>query len=345
MEKPVVAVVILNYNGKKLLQQFIPSVLAHSQNASVYVIDNASTDDSVSFLEREFPQVKIIINRENSGFAEGYNIGLNQIAADYFILINSDVEVTGNWIAPVIELMESDKTIAACQPKILSFTNKSEFEYAGASGGFVDKYGYAFCRGRIFNEIENDNGQYNNIEEIFWATGACLFVRASVYGKLRGFDNKYFAHMEEIDLCWRMKNIGYKIMVVPSSVVYHLGGRTLNKISPHKTFLNFRNNLITITKNYPNASWILVIFARLFLDGVAGFKFLTEGRPLHTLAVIRAHFAYYFFLPRTLSKRKKMRSREEYCGSFNKIYDGNIVVDHFLRKIKTFSSLDKSRFN
>lgn len=345
MDNPVVAVVILNYNGKKLLQQFIPSVIKHSKNTPVYVVDNASTDDSVSFLQNEFPQVKIICHKENLGFAGGYNDGLKQIAADYFILINSDVEVTENWISPVISLMESDKTIAACQLKILSYTNKDEFEYAGACGGFIDKFGYPFCRGRIFNELEKDTGQYNNTQEIFWATGACMFVRGSIFGELQGFDNSFFAHMEEVDLCWRMKNIGYKIMVVPSSTVYHLGGGTLNKVSPRKTFLNFRNSLITLTKNYPNFNWFFVLLARLFLDGMAGLKFFLEGKPLHTLAVARAHFAFYVLVPTTLRKRTKIKSHKNYCGSFNHIYNGNIVTDYFIRKIKTFSQLDKNRFS
>ncbi|MGZ3863859.1 MAG: glycosyltransferase family 2 protein [Bacteroidia bacterium] len=344
MIKPVVAVVILNYNGKKLLQQYLPSVISNSQNASVYVVDNASTDDSVSFLEKEFPSVKIITNRENLGFAEGYNIGLNQIVADYFVLLNSDVEVTPGWLVPVINLMETDKTIAACQPKILSYNNKDEFEYAGACGGFIDKYGYPFCRGRIFNELEKDSGQYNDAMEIFWATGACMFVRAGVYNELRGFDNKYFAHMEEVDLCWRMKNLGHKIMVVPSSVVYHLGGGTLNKISPKKTFLNFRNNLITITKNYPSAFWIWVIIVRLVLDGVAGIKFLTEGKPRHTLAIVYAHFAYYFHLIRSVTKRNKMKKRPGYKPGVSGMYNESIVKVHYLKKVKAFSQLDRNNF-
>jgi GT2 family glycosyltransferase len=344
MSKPVVAVVILNYNGKSLLQQFLPSVIKHSGDARVYVIDNASRDDSIPFVEKEYPQIKIIEHRENFGFAEGYNNGIKQIIADYVILLNSDVEVTENWIAPIISLMEQDKTIAACQPKILSYTSKDEFEYAGASGGFIDKYGYPFCRGRIFNSHEKDNGQYNNTEEIFWATGACMFVRSEIFSELWGFDSKFFAHMEEVDLCWRMKNLGYKIMAVPSSVVYHVGGGTLNKVSPRKTYLNFRNNLLTITKNYPDFNWVFVILARLFLDGVAGLKFLAEGKPMHTLAIVRAHFTYYVFLPRALGKRMKMKADKRYCGNFKQVYKGNIVIEHFLRKIKTFSQLDKNRF-
>ena len=345
MSRPVVAVVVLNYNGRKLLEQFIPTIIKYSHQANIYVVDNASTDDSVSFLEKEFPLVKVITLRENLGFAQGYNLGTKQINADYFVLINSDVEVTENWIAPVIDLMEGDKSIAAAQPKILAYNNKDEFEYAGACGGFIDKYGYPFCRGRIFDAIEKDKGQYDEAQEIFWATGACMFVRGEVFNDLRGFDNKYFAHMEEIDLCWRMKNIGHKIMVVPRSVVFHVGGGTLNKISPQKTYLNFRNNLMTITKNYPNIGWIWIILCRLFLDGIAGIKFLTEGKPRHTVAILHAHFAYYFFLPRVLGKRYKMRSNKDHTGSFKLIYKGSLILDFYMRKIKTFSGLDKDRFN
>lgn len=345
MHKPLVAVVVLNYNGKKLLQQFLPSVIANSGDATIYVADNFSTDDSVSFLKTEFPGVKTIALERNHGFAQGYNEALKQIAADYFILVNSDIEVTPNWIEPIIDLMEKDRSVSACQPKLLSYTAKDEFEYAGACGGFIDKYGYPFCRGRIFDSLEKDTGQYNNTEEIFWATGACMFVRASVFNELKGFDGNYFAHMEEIDLCWRMKNLGHKIMAVPASVVYHVGGGTLNKVSPHKTFLNFRNNLITITKNYPNGNWFFIVGARLKLDGIAGVKFLFEGKPLHTWAIVRAHFAYYFSVPRILKERKEFKKNKNYKPSFSKIYKGNMVVEYYLRKLKTFSQLDKSKFN
>ena len=345
MSKPLVAVVILNFNGKKLLQQFIPSIIQHSEDAQIYLADNASTDDSVLFIKKEFPQVNCIELENNYGFAQGYNEALKKVKADYFILINSDVEVTQNWIEPVIKLLEGDKTIAACQPKILSYSQRDSFEYAGACGGFIDKYGYPFCRGRIFNELEKDTGQYNDLREVFWATGACLFVRAAVFNELGGFDGKYFAHMEEIDLCWRMKNTGHKIMAVPSSVVYHLGGGTLHKLSPRKTFLNFRNNLITLTKNYPTGNWFFILLARLFLDGVAGIKFMLEGRPLHTWAVTRAHFAYYFSLGKTLAQRKEIKSRPDYKPSLKQIYNGNTVVEFYLKKIKVFSGLTKEKFS
>ncbi|MEO8759865.1 MAG: glycosyltransferase family 2 protein, partial [Bacteroidia bacterium] len=267
MYNPKIAVVILNFNGKKLLQKFLPSVIDNSKLATIYVADNASTDDSISFLKTDFPQVKIIELIQNYGFAKGYNEALKRVDADYFILVNSDVEVTPNWIEPIINLMETDKAIAAAQPKIVSYNTKDEFEYAGACGGFIDKYGYPFCRGRIFDTIEKDTNQYNNPIEIFWATGACMFVRAQVFNELKGFDGFYFAHMEEIDLCWRIKNTGHKIMVVPGSVVYHVGGGTLNKLSPQKTFLNFRNSLLSLTKNNTSGNLFFKILVRLNLDG------------------------------------------------------------------------------
>lgn len=344
MTRPSVAVIILNYNGKALLQQFLPSVMKHSQGADIYVADNASTDDSVQFLQKEFPQVKLITMQSNAGFAGGYNIALEKVEAEYFALVNSDVEVTESWIDPVIALMEQDRDIAACQPKLLAYQQKDTFEYAGACGGFIDKYSYPFCRGRIFNELEKDHAQYNDAREIFWATGACMFVRASVYKELGGFDADYFAHMEEIDLCWRMKNIGHKVFVVPSSVVYHLGGGTLNAISPRKTYLNFKNNLITFTKNYPGARWLWILVLRLFLDGVAGIKFLLEGRLLHTWAVLRAHWSYYFTLPATLRKRREMKSRKNFHASLSGMYWGNIVSCFYLGKIKSFEKLAKEKF-
>jgi len=345
MAEPIVAVVILNYNGKKLLPEFLPSVLANSSGARIYLADNASTDDSLEFVKKEFPTVNCIALKSNLGFTGGYNEALKQIKADYFVLLNSDVEVTANWLGPVISLMEKDRTVAACQPKVLSYKEKDTFEYAGACGGFIDKYGYPFCRGRVFNELEKDKGQYNDAREVFWATGACMFVRAAVYNELGGFDDSYFAHMEEIDLCWRMKNTGHKIMVVPASVVYHLGGGTLHKINPRKTYLNFRNNLVTLTKNYPNRFWLDVLVVRFLLDGIAGIKFLLEGKLLHTLAVIRAHFAFYFKIPATLQKRKAMRARKNYNPSTSCIYDGNIVRAFYLKKIKTFAGLKKEDLN
>lgn len=344
MNVPVVAVVILNFNGKSFLEKFLPKVLEHSAGHKIYVADNASTDDSVSFLKNNFPQVTIIINVENSGYAKGYNTALKQIDADYYVLLNSDVEVTRNWIEPVIDLMQKDLKIAACQPKLLDFNNREVFEYAGASGGYIDTYGYPFCRGRIFNALEKDNGQYNNATEVFWATGACLFVNTKAFWQVGGFDADYFAHMEEIDLCWRLKNIGYSIYVQPASVIYHVGGGTLNKLSSRKTFLNFRNNLITLTKNHSSSFLFVKIFYRLILDAIAAMKFLFAGQANHFWAVIRSHFAYYYLLHETLSKRKNLKQQPcfKFCRSF--VYKGNIVFEHFLSGKKTFTDLKKDDF-
>jgi len=344
MQNPNIAVVILNFNGKKLLQKFLPTVLENSKAATVYVADNASIDDSVSFLKNEFPQVKRIELTENHGFAKGYNEALKQVSADYFVLLNSDVEVAPAWIEPVINLMETDKSIAAAQPKILAYHTKDEFEYAGACGGFIDKYGYPFCRGRIFDTLEKDTGQYNEPIEVFWATGACMFVKASVFNELKGFDDFYFAHMEEIDLCWRIKNTGHKIMAIPQSVVYHVGGGTLNKLSPQKTFLNFRNSLLSLTKNNTSGILFFKILMRLTLDGVAGIKFFVEGNSKHTWAIIRAHFSFYGNLGRTLQLRKEIKESKNYKPSDKQVYQGSIVFDYYLKKKKYFSTLKKNLF-
>jgi GT2 family glycosyltransferase len=336
MSLPKVAVVILNWNGKDFLQKFLPNVLNHSPEGSVYVADNASTDDSINLLKEKFPEVKIVINDSNGGFAKGYNDALKKIEAEYYVLLNSDVEVAENWIEPIIKLMDIDRSIAACQPKILDYNNKNKFEYAGAAGGFIDKYGYPFCRGRIFNDIEEDRNQYNDIREIFWATGACMFVRASVYHNLQGFDEDYFAHMEEIDLCWRMKNTGHKIFVVPSSVVYHVGGGTLNKVNPRKTFLNFRNNLTTLVKNDQSGFLFFKFCYRLMLDGVAGIVFVLKGELSHCIAIIKAHFSVYGSLGKTLKKRKEFKTRPNFTPTKTQILNNNIVFLHQIKKVKKF---------
>lgn len=339
MSLPKLAVVILNWNGKDFLQKFLPSVLTHSPEGSVYVADNASTDDSIILLKEKFPSVKIVINESNGGFAKGYNDALKKIDAEYYVLLNSDVEVTNNWIDPIIKLMDLDRSIAACQPKILDYNNKTKFEYAGASGGFIDKYAYPFCRGRIFSELEEDNNQYNDIKEIFWATGACMFVRASVYHNLQGFDEDYFAHMEEIDLCWRMKNTGHKIFSVPTSVVYHVGGGTLNKVNPRKTFLNFRNNLVTLLKNDQSGFLFFKFWYRLMLDGIAGIVFVFKGELKHCIAIIKAHFAVYASLGKTLTKRKEFKKRTNFSPSTKQILNNNIVYLHQIKKVKTFLNI------
>lgn len=335
------AVVILNYNGKKLLETFLPGVLALSVPHSVYVADNASTDDSVEFLKTNFPQVKLILNKKNWGYAGGYNEALKDVKEDYCMLLNNDVEVTSGWLEPLIKLMDSDPMIAACQPKMLSYSNKDEFEYAGGSGGFIDKYGYPFCRGRIFDHLEKDRGQYNSQLEIFWASGACLFIRTELFKKMNGFDADFFAHMEEIDLCWRLKNKGYKIYAEPASVIFHLGGGTLNKISSNKTYLNFRNNLITLTKNHPAGFLWLKILYRLTLDGIAGIKFLLQGQFSHLIAVLHAHGSYYASLSSTLKKRKEQLNDGAKL-SLSQVYNGNMVFENFLRGKKKFSDLDKN---
>lgn len=339
MQSSKVAVVILNWNGKSFLEKFLPTVIKFSPNAQVIVADNQSSDDSVDFLKKEFPQVSIILNPSNDGFAKGYNIALKQVQAQYYVLLNSDVEVTDNWINPIIELMDSNPKIAACQPKILDYTHKTKFEYAGAAGGYIDKYGYPFCRGRLFNVLEEDKGQYNSTKEVFWATGACMFVRAEAFWKVGGFDDDYFAHMEEIDVCWRMKNIGYQIYVEPQSTIYHVGGGTLNKLSPRKTFLNFRNNLMTLTKNASPRFLFFKIIYRMILDGVAAFKFLFEGNGSHFFAVIKAHFSFYKHLPSTLKKRDHMRLMDNFKDATTGVYENNIVYTHFVKGVKNYSEL------
>jgi len=336
-----VAVVILNWNGKKFLDDFLPGVIKHSKaDAEVIVADNDSTDGSVDFLKDKFPEVKIIQNDTNGGFAKGYNDALKRVDAKYYVLLNSDIEVTENWINPVIELMESDENMVACQPKLLSYYEQEKFEYAGAAGGFIDKFGYPFCRGRIFQTLEIDNGQYNDAVEIFWATGACLFVRADVYHKLGGLDERFFAHMEEIDFCWRAKNHGYRIMYCPGSSVYHVGGGTLPKQSSRKTYLNMRNNNIMLFKNLPASRLLPVFVSRLILDGVAALKFLVDGGLKDMWAVVRAHWRFFSMIPQLIIDRKSLKQ-----GRVSKIYRKNLVYDYFLKGKKTFNDLDPKQFS
>ncbi|MDT7832185.1 glycosyltransferase family 2 protein [Flavobacteriaceae bacterium S356] len=307
------AIVILNWNGEKLLEQFLPSIVMYSaQEADIYVADNASTDNSINYIKEYFPAVQIIQNTENGGYAKGYNDALQEIDAEILCLINSDVEVTQNWISPVIDVFEKDAETAIIQPKILDYKNKSHFEYAGAGGGFIDLYGYPYCRGRVFNALEEDRGQFDDISEIFWASGACFFIRSSVFKKLDGFDEDYFAHQEEIDLCWRVQNEGYTIKYVGTSAVYHVGGATLQESNPRKTFLNFRNSLLNVVKNVPKEWFLFVVFSRLILDGIAGFKFLIELRPIHTWAILKAHLSFYKNFYRFLKKRKKLQKKSTY---------------------------------
>ncbi len=287
------AIVILNWNGVKLLRQFLPSVLSYSEDAAIYVIDNASTDESVSVLETEFPAVHIIQNKENYGFAQGYNEGLKTIDADYYCLLNSDVEVTKDWLKPIENLLDTHPEIAAIQPKILDYNNRNKFEYAGAGGGFMDNYGYPFCRGRVFWTLEEDLGQYNDVIECFWASGACLFIRKADFIAQQGFDEDFFAHMEEIDLCWRLKNNGRKIYYCGLSTVYHVGGGTLQKNNPKKTYLNFRNSLYMYLKNLPKKQLFPLIFKRLCLDGMSAIVFLFYEGIGHLWAIFMSHMHFY----------------------------------------------------
>lgn len=336
-----IAVVILNYNGKKFLEKFLPVVLSYSTDmAEVIVADNCSTDDSVDFMKQNFPDVRLIINESNGGFSTGYNMALRQVDTEYYVLLNSDIEVTPNWIEPVIALMDSDRSIAACQPKLLSYHNRDKFEYAGAAGGYIDKYGYPFCRGRVFQNLETDEGQYDDVKEVFWATGACMFVRAELYHKYGGLDDSFFAHMEEIDFCWRMKNLDYKIMYCPDSTVYHIGGGTLPKSSARKTYLNFRNNLSLLMKNLPDGTALGIIFYRILLDWIAGLKFMFEGSIADLFAVVRAHFSFYRHLPRLIRCRKTLKHK-----NVSMIYKKNIVFKHFLEKKKKFSELNAEDFS
>jgi GT2 family glycosyltransferase len=335
-QKIKTAVVVLNWNGKAWLEKFLANLVKHSQESTVFVADNASTDDSVDFVKSNFPSVKIIINASNGGYAKGYNDALKQIDAEYFVLINSDIEVTEDWLSPIIDLMDSDKKIAACQPKLLDYKNKAKFEYAGASGGFIDNLGYPFCRGRIFDDIEQDNGQYNDAIEVFWATGACLFVRSTSFNEVGCLDEDFFAHQEEIDLCWRLKNKGYKIMVQPKSVVYHVGGGTLNAGSPFKTHLNFRNNLFMLFKNLPTFSLFTTIPTRLLLDGVAALTFLNKPKGLkHVLAIAKAHFTFYFEIPKLIAKRQKINQKNNLIGKV----DWSILLRNKIKGIKRFFEL------
>ncbi|MGB0892644.1 MAG: glycosyltransferase family 2 protein [Flavobacteriaceae bacterium] len=315
------AIVILNWNGKKLLEQFLPSVVNFSKNqAEVYVADNASTDDSINFIKANYPSVKIIQNKVNGGYSKGYNDALQHIDADIYCLLNSDIEVTENWLTPILKVFKNEENTAIIQPKLLDFKEKTKFEYAGAAGGFVDNYGYPYCRGRIFNDLETDNGQFNDTSDIFWASGACLFIRSKVYHQLDGLDEDYFAHQEEIDLCWRAKNEGFDVKYVGTSTVFHVGGATLQETNPHKTYLNFRNSLFNLVKNTPSNITFKVIFIRLILDGIAGVKFLFELKPKHTFAIIKAHFSFYGNLSKNLKKRKSLKQKSDYYKHKNSIW-------------------------
>jgi len=339
---PKIAVVILNWNGIKHLGEFLPSVLASTwPDLDIIVGDNGSTDGSVEFLQQNFPSVQIIQNDKNYGFTGGYNRVLEKVDADYFILLNSDVEVHNGWIEPVIDLMETDPLVAAAVPKIKSFAQKNYYEHAGAAGGFIDVFGYPFCRGRMFYEIEEDNGQYEQSGEVFWASGAAMFVKKQYWVEAGGFDDRFFAHMEEIDLCWRLKNMGYKIMYCAESEVYHVGGGTLNTENPFKTFLNFRNNLLLLKNNLSVWRAIFIIFIRFWMDLLAIVRFLNEGKRRDAWAVSRAHQNFVVHVFKGGGPKRNKRSN---LAGLRGMYRRSIVWDFFMKKKRVFSALDPKEF-
>ncbi len=329
-----VAVIILNWNGAALLREFLPSVCAHTPEelADVVVADNGSTDDSLAWVEKAFPQVRIMRLPKNYGYAGGYNSAVKELEYPYVVLLNSDVETPEGWLPPLLDFCENRADVGACQPKLLSYRNKKAFEYAGAGGGFLDKYGYPYCRGRIFSTVENDEGQYDTPAEIFWATGACLFIRREVYLKAGGLDEKFFAHMEEIDLCWRVKLAGYKIMVVPDSKVYHLGGATLASTEPRKTYLNFRNNLFMLYKNLPRREGKKIIFRRRLLDAIAFARFVAGGEWKHARAVWQAHNHF--------RKERNRYDKQPQVNLLKTMPEGrrNIIIDYFVKGHHTYHS-------
>ncbi|TPE46136.1 glycosyltransferase family 2 protein [Pontibacter mangrovi] len=332
------AVVILNWNGLRHLQQFMPSVVANSGNAEIIVADNASTDGSVAFLKEHFPQVRLILLSQNYGFCEGYNKALQQVQATYYVLLNSDVEVPAGWVEPIVHMMEQDERIAVCQPKILAQQHPGFFEYAGAGGGMLDALAYPYCRGRMFETLEEDKGQYDDVQEVFWATGACMFVRAQAYHQLGGLEPAFFAHMEEIDFCWRAKNAGYKVMYYGLSRVYHVGGGTLHKSNPRKTYLNFRNGLALLFKNIPGKELAAALLLRVLLDWIAAFRMLLAGQTKDAQAVLDAHTDLIRHRKYWLARRKAQQPK----GNFpyiTGVYKGSIVWQYFIRQKRTVQEL------
>lgn len=334
-----VAIVILNWNGRKMLAQYLPTVIKCSPGAEVVVADNASTDDSIEYLSANHPEVRIIRLEKNWGFAQGYNMALQQVEAEYYVLLNSDVEVTDNWLTPLVSYMDAHSEVCACQPKLLAVHDRDSFEYAGACGGFIDRYGYPFCRGRIFDVVEKDNGQYESPMEIFWASGACMMIRSADFWKVGGFDASFFAHNEEIDLCWRLHSRGRKIVCLPESRVYHVGGGTLPKGNPMKTFLNFRNNLTMLYKNLPDGELKLVMRWRWFLDYLAAWQTLILNRNFGDFkAIYRARRAFKHWLPHF----KKERANLFYNKKTDRIpekKDYSILWQYYARRRKRFSEL------
>ncbi|HRP53193.1 MAG TPA: glycosyltransferase family 2 protein [Fluviicola sp.] len=340
MEAKSLAVVILNWNGRSFLETFLPNVVAYSKPYRVVLADNASTDDSVVWTQQNLPEVEIIVNTSNGGFAKGYNDALKKVKAEYYVLLNSDVEVTENWLEPLVETMKN-RRIAGCQPKIRSFKLRDQFEHAGATGGFMDKHHYPFCRGRIFDEIEEDKGQYDFNTRVFWTSGACMLIRSDVYWEVGGLDERFFAHMEEIDLCWRAQQMGYEFWAIPSSCVYHVGGGTLNYLNPRKTFLNFRNSLLMIHKN-ENSLVYFILFRRMLLDGLAALVYLLKGKFNHFWAIFKSHLSFYRLLTSSIKERKKWKILSKKQPVIR--YTGSILWAVYVQKIKKFSQLNQRRF-
>ncbi|GAB4480217.1 MAG: glycosyltransferase family 2 protein [Thermoflexibacter sp.] len=337
-----VAVVILNYNGKKYLAQFLPSVIAYTQEAKIIVADNGSTDDSLVFLSEQYPDIEVISMKQNTGFSTGYNLALRQVSAEYYVLLNSDIEVSPHWLTPLLRLMEGNPQIAACQPKIKAFHAKHQFEHAGAGGGFIDIFGFPFCRGRILDLTEKDLGQYDDNKEVFWTSGACMLIRANLYHELGGLDDDFFAHMEEIDLCWRLKNAGHQLFYCGESEVFHVGGGTLSYQSPKKLYLNFRNSLVMLVKNTPFPAVLWLTFLRMVIDGVGGIWFLFKGNWRNFYVVLQSHFYFYRHFFSILQKRKKARNIAK-IDAHPQIFKGSIVWEYFIKKKKKFSEIINSQ--
>ena len=332
-----VSIVILNWNGRSFLEDFLPSVVASTYlPREIVLADNASTDDSVAFVRSRYPSIRIVQLAQNYGFTKGYNEALKQVKADYYILLNTDVEVSPGWIEPMVDMLEAKERIGICQPKLLQFTNKDLFEYAGAAGGWIDKLGYPFARGRIFDYCERDAGQYDQAQPIFWASGAAMFIRSSLYHRLGGFEEYFFAHQEEIDLCWRAQLAGFEVYACPASVVYHVGGGTLPKGNSRKVFLNFRNNLIMLAKNLPVGEAILKVGCRFWLDAISAWKSLFAGQGKYFLAVIEAHMGFFYWL---MLKRKNSLFPETRRGKLHGYLHGSVVWAHFVEGKKKFMEI------
>lgn len=340
--KTKTAVAILNYNGVKYLKLFLPNVIEHTKadGVKIIVIDNASTDNSCEFVKSNFPEVQLIVLDKNYGFAGGYNEGLKYVEAEYYALINSDIELTENWLNQMVDFMDANNDVAACQPKVLSYSERNKFEYAGACGGFIDKFGYAFCRGRIVADIEEDKGQYDTEKQIFWATGACFLIRSELFKKIEGFDSDFFAHFEEIDLCWRLQNLGYNIYCLPQSFVYHVGGGTLSYQSPLKLYLNYRNNLYALHKNLPAKYFKRRMLIRLVLDNIAAFRYLFRGEFQNLMATLKAHYHYTKNLQKLRQKRCILKKRYLNEPSKNVVFNNSIIFNYFIKKKKYFSELN-----